>query len=33
MDQPKLIQILTKIAYRMPWDEWDISEDEYDVLE
>lgn len=32
-NRAELTAILTKIAYKMPWEEWDLTEAEYDVLE
>lgn len=33
MENPELVQVLTKVHQRMPFDEWDLTEEEYNILE
>lgn len=33
VDDDTLLRVLAKIAYKPPDDEWDLPEEDYDVLE
>lgn len=33
MARRELREILAKINYRMEWDDWDLTDAEYDILE
>lgn len=33
VDQEALRKVLCKITFRSPNDDWDLTEDEYDILE
>lgn len=33
MNKPKLVDLLTKITYRMSCDDWGLTENEFDIIE